>query len=182
MKIHNSLGLTVGILENGNIENIVADSIRIGLRDVSVYAKSLCNIYLRRITNDSIDFIPLWGPESSSKYLILNNAIKADGTWMGIEYLCTLSLSDKSYSWQWKIDVKNNSGQNSLFDLVYLQDIGLKPATETSVNEYYVSQYNERLILDDKTFGKVVCCRQNMNGPTGNPWLDSMYSFSNLIF
>ena len=171
MKIHNSLGLTVGILENGNIENIVADSIRIGLRDVSVYSKSLCNIYLRRITNDSIDFIPLWGPESSSKYHILSNAIKADGTWMGIEYLCTLSLSEKSYSWQWKIDVKNNSGQNSLFDLVYLQDVGLKPATETSVNEYYVSQYTERLILDDKTFGKIVCCRQNMKGPTGNPWL-----------
>lgn len=171
MKIHNSLVLTVGILENGNIENIVADSIRIGLRDVSVYAKSLCNIYLRRITNDSIDFIPLWGPESSSKYHILSNTIKAEGTWMGIEYSCTLSLSEKSYSWQWKIDVKNNSGQNSLFDLVYLQDVGLKPATETSVNEYYVSQYNERLILDDKTFGKVVCCRQNMKGPTGNPWL-----------
>jgi len=171
MKINNSLGLTVEILANGNIKNIVADSIRIGLRDVSVYAKPLCNIYLRRITNNSIDFIPLWGPESTSKYQIHNNAIKVEGTWMDVGYLCTLTLSEKSYSWQWKIDIKNNSEKQSEFDLVYLQDVGLKPAAENNVNEYYVSQYTERLILDDKTFGKVVCCRQNMKGPTGNPWL-----------
>lgn len=171
MKINNSLGLSVELMENGIIKNIVANPIRIGLRDVSVYAKPLCNIYLRKISEAAIEFIPLWGPESKSKYQILDKAIKAEGTWNGIDYSCTLTLSEKSYSWQWKIDIRNNSEQNSEFDLIYLQDVGLKPAAETSVNEYYVSQYTERLILDDKTFGKVVCCRQNMKGQTGNPWL-----------
>ncbi len=39
------------------------------------------------------------------------------------------------------------------------------------INEYYVSQYLERRILEDKNFGSVVCCRQNMKEADGNPWL-----------
>ncbi|HPD96335.1 MAG TPA: amylo-alpha-1,6-glucosidase [Tenuifilaceae bacterium] len=171
MKINNSLGLSVELLENGIIKSIVADPIRVGLRNVSIYAKPLSNIFLRKISSNNIEFIPLWGPESPSQYYISNNAFKAEGTWMSVNYSCILTLSEKSLSWQWQIDIVNNSEQDFKFDLIYLQDVGLKPATETSINEYYVSQYTERLILNDKTFGKVVCCRQNMKGPTGNPWL-----------
>jgi cellobiose phosphorylase len=39
------------------------------------------------------------------------------------------------------------------------------------INEYYVSQYLERRILNDKNYGAVVCCRQNMKESIGNPWL-----------
>lgn len=56
-------------------------------------------------------------------------------------------------------------------DLVYVQDVGLKPITSDMVNEYYVSQYIERLILNHNTYGSVVCCRQNTRESTGNPWL-----------
>jgi len=36
-------------------------------------------------------------------------------------------------------------------DLIYVQDAGLKPVTNGLINEYYVSQYLERRILEDKT-------------------------------
>jgi cellobiose phosphorylase len=39
------------------------------------------------------------------------------------------------------------------------------------INEYYISQYLERLILEDEKFGSVICCRQNSKEPTGHPWL-----------
>jgi len=76
MKINNSLGLSVELLENGIIKSIVADPIRVGLRNVSIYAKPLSNIFLRKISSNNIEFIPLWGPESPSQYYIFNNALK----------------------------------------------------------------------------------------------------------
>ena len=55
-------------------------------------------------------------------------------------------------------------------DLIYVQDAGLKPVNAGLINEYYVSQYLERRILEDKIFGAVACCRQNMKESTGHPW------------
>ena len=81
------------------------------------------------------------------------------------------SLSKTSLSWQWEVEVKNTSGQPVELDLIYLQDVALKPIKSGLINEYYVSQYLERRILEDKKFGSVVCCRQNMKESTGHPWL-----------
>jgi len=47
----------------------------------------------------------------------------------------------------------------------------LKPITVELINEYYVSQYLERRILEDNNHGSVICCRQNMKESVGNPWL-----------
>ncbi len=49
--------------------------------------------------------------------------------------------------------------------------LALKPINSGLINEYYVSQYLERRILEDKKFGSVICCRQNMKESTGYPWL-----------
>ncbi|MEI7983875.1 MAG: hypothetical protein WCI71_19675, partial [Bacteroidota bacterium] len=56
-------------------------------------------------------------------------------------------------------------------DLIYVQDAGLKQISDGLVNEYYVSQYLERRILEDKNLISVICCRQNMKESVGNPWL-----------
>ena len=82
-----------------------------------------------------------------------------------------LQLSNNSLSWQWSVEIKNTSGDPVELDLIYVQDVGLKPVNAGLINEYYVSQYLERSILEDKKYGAVICCRQNMKESTGNPWL-----------
>jgi 1,2-beta-oligoglucan phosphorylase len=74
-------------------------------------------------------------------------------------------------SWQWSVEIKNKSKKEVELDLIYVQDVGLKTISDGLVNEYYVSQYLERLILEDKSYGSVICCRQNMKESDVHPWL-----------
>jgi cellobiose phosphorylase len=170
MNIKNSSGLSFDFLENGSVKHIEANPIRISLKLATPYSKSGANIYLRKRTTP-FEFKALIGPDSNSHFLIHEDSFVAQGSWDGLDYQCVLQLSEKSLSWQWSIDIQNKSGNPVDLDLVYLQDVGLKPITNGLVNEYYVSQYIERLILEDKTFGSVVCCRQNTKESTGHPWL-----------
>jgi cellobiose phosphorylase len=74
-------------------------------------------------------------------------------------------------SWQWTVEIKNTSNIEVDLDLIYAQDVGLKTINDGLVNEYYVSQYLERLILEDKNLGSVICCRQNMKESGAHPWI-----------
>jgi cellobiose phosphorylase len=170
MNIKSTAGLSFEFLENSSIKSIEADPIRISLKAATAFSKSGANLFLRK-RNSRISYKALLGSESNSRYAFNDNAFFAEGTWDGIDYLCSLQLSEKSLSWQWCIRITNNSGRDCELDVVYLQDVGLKTATESLVNEYYVSQYLERLILEDKRYGSVVCCRQNNRESDGNPWL-----------
>jgi len=170
MKITNSLGLSFDFLENGSVRSIEVDPVRISLKTATPFSKSGSNLYLRKRTSP-FEFTAMLGPESNSLFAISDHAYIARGSWAGFEYLCVLQLSQKSLSWQWSVDVQNNSGEKTELDLIYVQDAGLKPVSAGLVNEYYVSQYLERLILEDKNHGSVICCRQNMKEAVGNPWL-----------
>jgi 1,2-beta-oligoglucan phosphorylase len=170
MNIKNSSGLSFDFLENGSVKHIEVNPIRISLKAATLYSKSGANIYLRKRTKP-FEFKALLGPESNSSFLIREDAYIAEGHWDKLYYTCNLQLSPKSMSWQWTVDIKNTSDLAVELDLIYVQDVGLKPISNGLVNEYYVSQYIERLILEDKTFGSVVCCRQNTKESTGHPWL-----------
>ncbi len=170
MNIKNPQNLSFSFLENGSIQSIEVDPIRISLKPDNPFSKSGANLFLRKRTGQ-ISYKALLGSESNSRYAFKDNAFFAEGTWDGIDYLCSLQLSEKGLSWMWCIRITNNSGQGCELDVVYLQDIGLKTATDSLINEYYVSQYLERLILEDKRYGSVVCCRQNNRESDGNPWL-----------
>jgi cellobiose phosphorylase len=170
MILKNSHGLNIGFLENGSIKSIEADPIRINLKKESLFSKPGANIYLRKRKNP-IEFIALLGPESNSHFKIEKNVFVAKGTWEGFDYLCKLQLSKKSLSWQWQVEITNTTAYPIELDLVYAQDVGLKSLNSGLINEYYVSQYLDRRILEDKKFGSVICCRQNMKESTGYPWL-----------
>lgn len=170
MKVKNSLGLSVDFLENGSVKCIEVNPIRISIRPATLFSRYGTNIYLRRRTNP-IEFTALTGPESSSKFQITEDGYFAKGSWKGVNYLCSLRLSNKSLSWEWAVDLACDLEFQSEFDLIFLQDVGLKHINSGLVNEYYVSQYIERIILDDDRFGAVVCCRQNMIESAGNPWI-----------
>ncbi len=85
--------------------------------------------------------------------------------------MCLLQLGDERQAWQWAIRLKNINKDAGEYDLICMQDVGLKALSDGPVNEYYVSQYLERRILQDEIYGAVICCRQNMKETTGNPWL-----------
>ena len=112
-----------------------------------------------------------WGRKAIVTFKIIENTFIAQGNWEGVDYTCTLQLSSKSTSWQWDITTKNTTKNTVVLDVIYVQDVGLKRISDALVNEYYVSQYVERQILEDKNYGSVVCCRQNFMDTIGNPWL-----------
>lgn len=170
MKIRNDSGFTFEFLENGAVKSIHDGKIMINLKKGSSFSKPMTNIYLRKLSAD-IEFTPLIGPESDNSFTIHNNSYIVKGKWKEIEYYCVLDLSENSNSWKWKISMLNNSGFDVAVDLIYVQDVGLKAINDGAVNEYYVSQYLERLIFHHNDFGKVICCRQNMAENDTNPWI-----------
>ncbi len=170
MKIRNSLELTFNFLKNGSVQHIEVDPIRISLTAATPFSKSGSNLWLRKRT-EPFEYTALLGPGSNSRFSVEEDAFFAKGSWDGLEYVCVLQLSKKSLSWQWQVDIINKSADVVELDLIYVQDAGLKAISDSLVNEYYVSQYIERQILEDDFFGPVICCRQNMKESIGNPWL-----------
>ncbi|MBN1340849.1 MAG: hypothetical protein JXA03_16090 [Bacteroidales bacterium] len=170
MKLINPEGLTFNFLDNGLVKSITSGPIRINLREETPFSGSGTQLFLRKKAN-KISFTPLLGPESNSRFKFEDNCYVAKGSWNELEYTCQLELSEKRLSWLWQVVIENKSSHAVDLDLVHLQDISLKTAGSEPVNEYYVSQYLERRILEDKTYGKVICCRQNMKESTGHPWL-----------
>ena len=170
MNIRNSPGLSIDFLDNGSLQSIAVDPIRISLRSTTPFSKSGANIWLRK-RKKPIEYIALLGPESNSRFMVKGNSFIAAGSWAGLNYRCVLQLSKKSLSWKWIIEIENTSHDTVDIDLICVQDVGLKPVSSGLINEYYVSQYLERRILEDKNYGSVVCCRQNMKEFVGNPWL-----------
>ncbi len=170
MNIRNSLGLYIDIQDNGSVRSIAVDPIRISLKASTPFSLSGANIWLRKRT-DRIGYTALLGPGSNSRFTIEDNSYIAAGSWAGLVYTCSLQLSGKSLSWLWNIEIENTSDSAVEADIICVQDVGLKPVNSGLINEYYVSQYLERRILEDKEYGSVVCCRQNMKESVGNPWL-----------
>jgi cellobiose phosphorylase len=170
MKISNSVGLSADILQSGLVSAIDADPVRVSLRTSTIYAGASANIWLRK-RGVPIEYRPLMGPGSDTRFRAGKNHLRIVGNWGGLEYECLLKLSEKSLSWEWSVDIQNNSGEGQMLDLIYVQDVGLKLAGSGPVNEYYISQYLERRILEDPVYGSVICCRQNMKEARGHPWL-----------
>jgi cellobiose phosphorylase len=170
MNIKNTSGLSFDFLENGSVKSIEVNPIRISLKLASLFSKSGSNLFLRKRT-DQMTYKALIGPESNSSFTTKGESFFTKGSWDGIDYICKLQLSEKSLSWRWQVEITNNTGVTCELDVIQLQDVGMKPITESLINEYYVSQYLERLILEDTQYGSVVCCRQNTRESVGNPWL-----------
>jgi len=169
MTLKNSPGLSIEFLANGSVKSIEADPIRISLKAASPFSRPGTNLYLRK-RNHSFAFAALLGPESNSRFKVVNDAFISKGNWACLDYTCVLQLSENSLSWRWSVEIKNLSDGPVELDLIYVQDAGLKPINAGLINEYYVAQYLERRILEDKVFGAVACCRQNMKESTGHPW------------
>jgi cellobiose phosphorylase len=175
--IKNSTGLIFSILENGSIKSIEQGEIQINLINGSPLENGCFNIYLRKRANE-ISAIPLFGPNSNSKYKIEKNIFEAAGQWEDINYSCRLLLSEKENSWLWDLRLENLNSKKQELDLICVQDVGLTAVNSGEKNELYVSQYIDYTPILHKEHGHIVCCRQNEHGPNCIPWL-ALGSISN---
>ncbi len=170
MKTANSPGLSFLFHESGAIGSIEAGGIMIGLSQPSLFSHGGTSIWIRNRSGNG-GIMPLTGPGSNSRFEIRDNCYYATGVFGDAEYRSLLQLSDESLSWQWSIRIINRGTEPLLLDLVWVQDVGLRPAAPGPVNEYYISQYIERRIFNDSQYGPVACCRQNSAVEGRNPWL-----------
>lgn len=170
MKIRNNIGLAFEFLENGSIKNMEAQNIRLNLKPGTPFSKEVSSIYLR-IRSSIVEYHPLFGQGSNSHFTFIDDKYVVKGSWKDLLYTCILQLSPHSYTWKWTIEITNQASHGFELDLVYFQEIGLKNFQNGLVNEYYVSQYLERIVLQDMEHGAVIACRQNTKEATGHPWL-----------
>ena len=171
MEISNNSGLTFSFLEDGNVQNIDADKIRINLKAGNLYAQPGTQLYLRWHKSGSIEYVPVLGAVNGNKISISEGELFVQGAWKGLQYVCRLQLSEKSTSWRWHIDITNTTSDKALLDVIWKQEVGLKSLNDGLVNEYYVAQYLERTLLTDAEYGTVAACRQNIKEAGGFPWL-----------
>ncbi len=170
MIVQNKSGLSVEFLESGALKNILANGVRIGMKDATPYSLYGAGVYLRKLL-PSVQYIPLTGPGSNGVFQVDKYGMTAQGSWEGLEYTCVFRLSGQGEGWQWDAMVTNTTGEPIVVDMVCAQDVGLKSHSSDLINAYYVSQYIERIILEDVKYGKIICCRQNMKESGCNPWL-----------
>jgi 1,2-beta-oligoglucan phosphorylase len=170
MNVTSPPGLAFAFSDRGDLHGIEAGGIRIGLTMPSGSSRAHGNLYLRKRGRD-ITYTPLLGAESPSRFCAAGGIFAARGSWSGIDYECVLQLGPAHPSWRWQISVHSTMDHAVELDVVYVQDIGLKTSGPGLVNEYYVSQYLERRVFQDRRYGSVVCCRQNMSERDGHPWV-----------
>jgi 1,2-beta-oligoglucan phosphorylase len=170
MIVKNPPGLVFAFSDAGALRSIEVDPIRISLRSPSAFSRSAANLYLRK-RGSQLASTPLLGAESPSRFRATAGVFEASGSWAGLDYDCMLQPAPSQLSWQWQVRVESRLDHAVELDLIYVQDVGLKTISSGPTNEYYVSQYLERRVLEDPRHGCVVCCRQNMKESNGNPWL-----------
>lgn len=168
LAIKNSLGLQIEFDESGLIRAINASPIRISLNSSLSTAKFATNLYLRNHSTGNI--CQLLG-NSDSYFFVKDNHYQSDGVFGQLKYSCQLTLNSNDHVWTWIVEVTNLHDTECIFDIVYGQDVGLTAESEQVNNEYYVSQYIERRVFTHATFGKVICCRQNLAVDGTHPWL-----------
>jgi 1,2-beta-oligoglucan phosphorylase len=170
MIVRNPPGLVFSFSDGGALRSVEVGPIRISMKPSSLFAHAGANLYLRK-RGIHAAYTPLLGPRSPSHFHLSDGSFAATGSWAGLDYECSLQLAPSQLAWQWRIRVDSKLDHAVELDLLYVQDVGLKTIAAGLVNEYYVSQYLERRVLEDERHGSVVCCRQNMAEAEGHPWL-----------
>jgi len=156
---------------NGSLRRIDCGDIIVNLFPGSEIEGGPANIYLRR-HGAQIDFIPLLGPRSPTRFSWDPTARlwRGDGQWDSVEFCITFSLADEIAAWFWQVSLRNGHSSAQQLDLIYAQDIALAPYGAVRLNEYYVSQYVDHSILEHQTRGVVVASRQNLAAMGRHPW------------
>lgn len=169
MIVTNPKGLSFHFSENGTVSEIRHNNLRINMRKSDLHNQPGTFFYLR--WPGSKQTADLLGPNMLERFSAGDNSFTAHGQAFGLNFTLTLLPDANSLMWKWQADLVNQSSTEQTVELFCMQDVALKQAIATTMNEYYASQYLERLVMLHPHYGKVACCRQNMKEGGKNPWL-----------
>lgn len=155
---------SVRFLESGDIFDIMAGDIMVNQVRSNVPDGSLNNIYLRLFTDNGIQFVPLLGIHSGSRFSYGAHQARWVGTYNNVGYEVLFTLAEQD-AWFWSITLE---GENTAADLIYIQDLGLGNVATIQANEAYVSQYIDHLAIHSEKQGFIIGSRQNQPQARGN--------------
>lgn len=146
--------LFIDILDTGDIAEIKSGDIRINNLVGNSVTGSDTNIYLRIFENDRIDYIPLIGGLSNSRFYVEDDKAIYKGEYKGVNYVVILTVDNN----KWFFEVELN-GNGQVVDLVYGQGLMLN----CGGNESYNAQYIDSKVFDSE-MGYTVCSRGTLTG------------------
>ena len=169
--LRNGSGLTVELLANGAIGAIRHADVLVNQVLGSPIEGGIGNLYVRRLRRGAIVSFPVLGPAAPGRFRASSDGAAWEGSVEGLEYACTLRLAPDEPSWFWSLRLVNTTRRSMRVDALLAQDLGLAHEAAVRTNELYTSQYLDHAILDDATFGPLVCSRQNLPQGDAFPWL-----------
>lgn len=173
LRIASSSGLGVEVNSNGSLRRFDCDAIALTLFVGNEVEGGPANLYLRRHSGTAagtIEWIPLLGPLSRTRFHLEGGRLVGVGTWLGIDYSIALALARSTQAWFWHVHLENTTATPQQLDLTYAQDLALASYGAVRLNEYYVSQYLDHTPLRHPRQGFMVATRQNLAVEGRNPW------------
>lgn len=157
----NSNGVTVELLENGNIRDIRKDDLRIKQLLSNNLESSPNNIFMKVIDGEDTFVSELMGPKSPSKFFLGSTSAKYVGEFSSVKYEVKLNVVNDTVFFT----VNLEESKNKEVYIYYGLDISIANKYAVRNNEAYVCQY-----IDHKayfgTHGYTVCSRQNQGTHT----------------
>src|SRR5690554_4296880 len=164
--------LNIEILKSGDIFKIYKNDIQINLFKGNLLDGAINNIYLRRKKGNTYNYSKLIGVDSPSSFLVLEDKVVYKGETFGINYQVILKLLNNI----WYYNVKLDKGTNDdLFDIIFVQDIGVAPSGMIQSSEAYTGQYVDHNVFSNEN-KTTILFRQNQ----GVPNLVQIGSFNNI--
>ncbi len=164
-------GLRAEINANGSLRRLDCGAICLALFVGNELEGGPANLYLRR-HSDKIEWIPLLGPSSQTRFHSdpTTGKLVGSGSWLGIDYVLTLTLAKTQPVWFWHVRLENTGATSQQVDLTYAQDVALASYGGIRLNEFYVSQYLDHTALEHAQRGVMVATRQNLAADGRIPW------------
>jgi cellobiose phosphorylase len=170
--LHNSQGLSIEFLKDtGALYHIFYNTIQINLLSGNPLEGNIQNIYLRRLTPEEIQYVPVIGPNSRSSVYYTDNTIVWHGSFDEINYTCQCFLHFSQNVWFWNLEIINTGTTRQTVDCIYFQDKGLARQDSIKRNVYYNSHYVDNRSFSTDETGWVLASRQNQVQDSNNPWM-----------
>jgi 1,2-beta-oligoglucan phosphorylase len=159
--------LTFTFLPSGDLFALTHKDIMVNGLMTNPIDGSMNNLYLRIHGKDGITVKPMIGVKSGSKVEWADSGVKWIGSFDGVSYDVTFTLTDRGI-WFWDAEVEGNGVE---VDVIYGQNLGLADKGAVRSNEAYMSQYIDHRVFESEERGFVVCSRQNQPQSSGFPYL-----------
>jgi cellobiose phosphorylase len=174
-RLSSAAGGSVEITTSGSLRRFDFEAVSLLLFIGGELESGPANVYLRRrgaADGRVVDFTPLLGPASSTQFQLDPDATRltGSGSWMGLDYRCSLVLAQRAPVWFWHVSIENRGASAQQLDLTYAHDVALAPYGAVRMNEYFVSQYLDHTPLQHPKQGVLIASRQNQAVDGRHPW------------